>query len=93
MRVSFFIFTSKQPFFFVLYAPAAPSTILLDHTGELILMSQLLTMFVANRSSNAQYLALSSRDGYCTLVEFETNELGSPISSAGLMLFLFYCFC
>eukprot|EP00258_Populus_trichocarpa_P032674 XP_024448693.1 chromatin assembly factor 1 subunit FAS2-like [Populus trichocarpa] len=33
-------------------------------------------------SSNAQYLALSSRDGYCTLVEFETNELGSPISSA-----------
>ncbi|KAG6767437.1 hypothetical protein POTOM_028642 [Populus tomentosa] len=33
-------------------------------------------------SSNAQYLALSSRDGYCTLVEFETNELGSPISAA-----------
>ncbi|KAJ4825948.1 hypothetical protein Tsubulata_011182 [Turnera subulata] len=33
-------------------------------------------------SSNAQYLAVSSRDGYCTLVEFETNELGSPIAIA-----------
>ncbi|KAB5548280.1 hypothetical protein DKX38_011686 [Salix brachista] len=33
-------------------------------------------------SSNAQYLALSSRDGYCTLVEFEANELGSPTSFA-----------
>ncbi|KDP31723.1 hypothetical protein JCGZ_14936 [Jatropha curcas] len=31
-------------------------------------------------SSNAQYLAVSSQDGYCTLVEFEINELGSPVS-------------
>lgn len=30
-------------------------------------------------SSNAKYLALSSQDGYCTLVEFESDELGSPI--------------
>ncbi|XP_048233272.1 chromatin assembly factor 1 subunit FAS2 isoform X2 [Ricinus communis] len=31
-------------------------------------------------SSNAQYLAVSSQDGYCTLVEFEINELGLPIT-------------
>ncbi|KAJ4715286.1 Chromatin assembly factor 1 subunit FAS2 [Melia azedarach] len=34
-------------------------------------------------SSNAHYLALSSQDGYCTLVEFENNELGLPISLSG----------
>ena len=56
-------------------------------------IAELLTMVVTNRSSNAQYLALSSRDGYCTLIEFESNELGSPTSFAGLLLFLFYCFC
>lgn len=27
-----------------------------------------------------KYLALSSQDGYCTLLEFENQELGSPIS-------------
>ncbi|EXC33632.1 Chromatin assembly factor 1 subunit B [Morus notabilis] len=32
-------------------------------------------------SSDARYLALSSQDGYCTLVEFENDELGSPILS------------
>ncbi|CAL1409294.1 unnamed protein product [Linum trigynum] len=32
-------------------------------------------------SSNGQILALSSQDGYCTLVEFENDELGSPIAS------------
>ncbi|CAN8251623.1 unnamed protein product [Cochlearia groenlandica] len=31
-------------------------------------------------SPNASYLALSSQDGYCTLVEFEDNELGESIS-------------
>ncbi|XP_050216667.1 chromatin assembly factor 1 subunit FAS2-like [Mercurialis annua] len=31
-------------------------------------------------SFNAKYLAVSSQDGYCTLVEFELNELGVPIS-------------
>ncbi|KAF2612400.1 hypothetical protein F2Q70_00010855 [Brassica cretica] len=31
-------------------------------------------------SPTASYLALSSQDGYCTLVEFEDNELGEPIS-------------
>ncbi|KAM2196608.1 hypothetical protein ACFX1Q_000108 [Malus domestica] len=30
-------------------------------------------------SPDAHYLALSSQDGYCTVVEFENNELGSPI--------------
>ncbi|KAG7539201.1 WD40 repeat [Arabidopsis suecica] len=30
-------------------------------------------------SPNASYLALSSQDGYCTLVEFEDNELGESI--------------
>ncbi|GLU12548.1 hypothetical protein SLE2022_292170 [Rubroshorea leprosula] len=31
-------------------------------------------------SSDAHYLALSSQDGYCTLIEFEKDELGLPIS-------------
>ncbi|GAV69429.1 LOW QUALITY PROTEIN: WD40 domain-containing protein, partial [Cephalotus follicularis] len=39
-------------------------------------------------SSDGRYLALSSQDGYCTLVEFEKDELGSPISLSGLLLFL-----
>lgn len=30
-------------------------------------------------SSNANYLSLSSQDGYCTLIEFEKDELGSPM--------------
>ncbi|EOA13315.1 hypothetical protein CARUB_v10026349mg [Capsella rubella] len=30
-------------------------------------------------SPNASHLALSSQDGYCTLVEFEDNEIGEPI--------------
>ncbi|KAI9164745.1 hypothetical protein LWI28_001172 [Acer negundo] len=34
-------------------------------------------------SPDARYLALSSQDGYCTLVEFENNELGFPISLPG----------
>ncbi|KAK0605093.1 hypothetical protein LWI29_022662 [Acer saccharum] len=34
-------------------------------------------------SPDARYLALSSQDGYCTLVEFENNELGFPISLSG----------
>ncbi|KAK3007256.1 hypothetical protein RJ639_016239 [Escallonia herrerae] len=31
-------------------------------------------------SPTGKCLALSSQDGYCTLVEFDDNELGSPIS-------------
>ncbi|XP_064937645.1 chromatin assembly factor 1 subunit FAS2 homolog isoform X1 [Musa acuminata AAA Group] len=31
-------------------------------------------------SSDAKYLSLSSRDGYCTIIEFEDHELGEPIS-------------
>ncbi|KAI6691897.1 hypothetical protein NL676_019607 [Syzygium grande] len=31
-------------------------------------------------SPDAHFLALSSQDGYCTLLEFENNELGSPAS-------------
>lgn len=30
-------------------------------------------------SPDGKYLALSSQDGYCTLVEFQSDELGSPI--------------
>ncbi|XP_071715256.1 chromatin assembly factor 1 subunit FAS2-like [Rutidosis leptorrhynchoides] len=31
-------------------------------------------------SPTAKFLALSSQDGYCTLVEFENDELGIPVS-------------
>ncbi|KAL7591078.1 chromatin assembly factor 1 subunit FAS2 [Lactuca sativa] len=31
-------------------------------------------------SPTAKFLAVSSQDGYCTLLEFENNELGSPVS-------------
>ncbi|KAL4183937.1 hypothetical protein AMTRI_Chr11g157560 [Amborella trichopoda] len=31
-------------------------------------------------SSDAKYLAVSSQDGYCTILEFENDELGSPLS-------------
>ncbi|GER43605.1 transducin/WD40 repeat-like superfamily protein [Striga asiatica] len=34
-------------------------------------------------SPAGNYLALSSQDGYCTLLEFENQELGSPISLPG----------
>ncbi|CAA6667724.1 unnamed protein product [Spirodela intermedia] len=34
-------------------------------------------------SPDARYLAASSRDGFCTLLEFENEELGSPISTTG----------
>ncbi|BBH05485.1 Transducin/WD40 repeat-like superfamily protein, partial [Prunus dulcis] len=33
-------------------------------------------------SHQRQYLGLSSQDGYCTLVEFENDELGSPLCSS-----------
>ncbi|KAG9457244.1 hypothetical protein H6P81_001752 [Aristolochia fimbriata] len=33
-------------------------------------------------SSDAKYLAMSSQDGYCTLLEFEDDELGTPVSTA-----------
>ncbi|XP_073155609.1 chromatin assembly factor 1 subunit FAS2 [Henckelia pumila] len=31
-------------------------------------------------SPTGNYLALSSQDGYCTLLEFESQELGSPVT-------------
>ncbi|KAK1310792.1 hypothetical protein QJS10_CPA08g01297 [Acorus calamus] len=34
-------------------------------------------------SPDANYLALSSQDAYCTLIEFENNELGTPFSTSG----------
>ncbi|XP_076885361.1 chromatin assembly factor 1 subunit FAS2-like isoform X2 [Bidens hawaiensis] len=34
-------------------------------------------------SPTAKFLALSSQDGYCTLVEFENDELGVPVSLSG----------
>ncbi|XP_057416845.1 chromatin assembly factor 1 subunit FAS2 isoform X2 [Lotus japonicus] len=34
-------------------------------------------------SPDARYLALSSQDGFCSLVEFENDELGSPFSLSG----------
>ncbi|KAG6470193.1 hypothetical protein ZIOFF_071250 [Zingiber officinale] len=34
-------------------------------------------------SSDAKYVSLSSRDGYCTIIEFEKGELGEPLSASG----------
>ncbi|VFQ63530.1 unnamed protein product [Cuscuta campestris] len=33
-------------------------------------------------SPNGKFLALSSQDGYCTLLEFENEELGTPLSAS-----------
>ncbi|KAL9270786.1 Chromatin assembly factor 1 subunit FAS2-like protein [Drosera capensis] len=33
-------------------------------------------------SPDAKYLALSSQDGYCTILEFDDQELGSPMPSS-----------
>lgn len=34
-------------------------------------------------SPDAKYLSLSSRDGYCTIIEFENEELGQPHALSG----------
>ncbi|XP_074577446.1 chromatin assembly factor 1 subunit FAS2 [Curcuma longa] len=33
-------------------------------------------------SSDAKYVSLSSRDGYCTIIEFEKGELGEPLAAS-----------
>ena len=40
------------------------------------------------RSHDAKYLAVSSQDGYSTLVEFENGELGSPLVLSGQLFLL-----
>lgn len=45
-------------------------------------------VIVVARSSDAKYLAVSSQDGYCTLLEFENNELGSRVSLSGWFLMI-----
>lgn len=42
------------------------------------------------RSPTGKYLALSSQDGYCSLVEFVDDELGSPICLSGIFKFILY---
>lgn len=42
---------------------------------------------VSVRSSDAKYLAVSSRDGYCTIIEFEDEELGQPHILPGIYPF------
>ena len=39
------------------------------------------------RSSDAKYMAVSSRDGYCTIIEFENEELGEPHILPGISPF------
>lgn len=46
-----------------------------------------------DRSSDAKYLAVSSRDCFCTIIEFENEELGLPYNLSGISLssiFLFF---
>lgn len=61
--------------------------------------SSLQSIYV--RSSDAKYLAVSSRDGYCTIIEFENEELGQPHILPGISpsihlsvtLFIFFVGC
>lgn len=50
----------------------------------ILIMFWMPTIVCVQRSPEGHYLALSSQDGYCTLLEFEHDELGSPISLSGL---------
>lgn len=50
----------------------------------ILIMFWLPTVVCVQRSPEGRYLALSSQDGYCTLLEFEHDELGLPISLSGL---------
>lgn len=54
----------------------------------ILLISFYFLFFWFGRSPDAKYLALSSQDGYCTLVEFDRDDLGSPFTISGLVVFL-----
>lgn len=45
---------------------------------------------ISHRSPSGNYLVLSSQDGYCTLLEFEKQELGCPIPISGLCIPTFH---
>lgn len=46
-----------------------------------------------DRSSDAKYLAVSSRDCFCTIIEFENEELGLPYNLSGISLSSLFLFC
>lgn len=49
-----------------------------------VIWVQIAALISFHRSSDARYLASSSQDGYCTLLEFDGDELGTPIVLSGL---------
>lgn len=49
-----------------------------------------LLVQISHRSPSGNYLVLSSQDGYCTLLEFENQELGCPIPISGLCIPTFH---
>lgn len=40
------------------------------------------------RSADAQYVAVSSQDGYCSLLAFGKDELGTRLSTSGNLFYL-----
>ncbi len=55
----------------------------------IVWVSKHCAFFPYSRSADARYLAVSSQDGYCTLLEFEKDELGVMVPLSGLLLFPF----
>lgn len=48
----------------------------------------LKSIWFVRRSADAQYVAVSSQDGYCSLLAFSKDELGTRLSTSGNLLSL-----
>lgn len=72
------------PFLFI-FLPLITLHEIIFHVSNPLIM---FTVIVVARSSDAKYLAVSSQDGYCTLLEFENDELGSRVSLSGWFLMI-----
>ncbi|KAA0050824.1 chromatin assembly factor 1 subunit FAS2 isoform X1 [Cucumis melo var. makuwa] len=59
----------------VIFAVATLNSLYIYDTESVVPLAIMVGLW---QSTDAHYLALSSQDGYCTLVEFENDELGLP---------------